>query len=630
MNPGDRYGRYQIIRLLGRGAMGEVFLARDTEGQREIALKIVYNGPNPEDQEILDAERLGAELQKRLSGVDRRVVVVHRYGEIARDLFIDMEYIEGEDLSAILARGPVTLGFAVHVAIELCEMLDNLRAFTTDIGGRQFAGVIHGDLKPRNIRINAQNHVKVLDFGIAKALADTRKYTMNVFASTAYCSPERLETQQIDSRSDLWSVGVLLYQMASGRLPFDEPNKERLERRIRSYDPPEALPGGCHEPLRRIIYKMLARDPARRYPTATAVIQDLARFRDGQPVLAEAFDNDATVRTGPLDDDATVRTAPRAAPPPLSAADDRTVRSAEQPQSVFAARRRGQNALGCFAAFATGCLVVVGLFLWQMHVWNSADALKNELRAERISNLDDAWSRYQNVAKGAHMPFILRGARNALKNRLVASADEIISEYRNHDSPSVYEPQWIYARNQLARALELDPDDNGVKGRLRLCEGHIERINASGLRGRDRQKKLNSAITKFEEAGHLLKHSPDPDLGLARIYVYELNDVEKGEEALKQAEKDGHPMGKRELSQLADGYRRRADRFFRESRGFAQMPDRERDYLDNARRDYLRAQDLYQQAGLFGDSARNQLTAIQGQQRVEQRLSALQGGVTAQ
>src|SRR4051812_44461149 len=204
MKTGDQFGRYTVIRLLGRGAMGDVYLARDNESGAQMALKIVYKGPEREDQDILDAERVGAELQKRLSAVDPRVARVNRYGEIDGDLFVEMEYIEGEDLSMILARGPVQVGFAVHVAIELCDMLENLRAFTTEIGGHQFAGVVHGDLKPRNIRLNSQNYVKVVDFGIAKALSQTRKYTMNVFASAAYSSPERIDTQRIDSRSDLW------------------------------------------------------------------------------------------------------------------------------------------------------------------------------------------------------------------------------------------------------------------------------------------------------------------------------------------------------------------------------------------------------------------------------------------
>ncbi len=210
--------------------MGEVFLAEETETKRELALKIVYQGPEPEDQDIIEAERLGAELQKRLSGVDRRVVQVNKLGDFAGDLFIDMQYIRGEDLSTVIARGPLDVRFSAHVARELCEMLQNLAAFTTTIGEKRFAGVIHGDLKPRNLRIDGQNYVKVLDFGIAKALTHTRKYTVNVFASAAYCSPERLETQNMDVRSDLWSVGVLLYQMIANRLPFDEPTKERLER----------------------------------------------------------------------------------------------------------------------------------------------------------------------------------------------------------------------------------------------------------------------------------------------------------------------------------------------------------------------------------------------------------------
>src|SRR5271166_6146255 len=265
MNPGDRYSHYKIVRPLGRGAMGEVYLAVDADSGAQVALKIVYKGPDAEDLEILEAERLGAELQKRVAGIDARVCAVNRYGEIDGDLFIEMEHIEGEDLSTIVSRGALPPLDAVHIAIELCEMLENLRAFTTTIDDKQFHGVIHGDLKPKNIRLNSHNQVKVLDFGIAKALSHTRKYTMNVFASTAYCSPERLETQSIDSHSDLWSIGVLLYQMVAGRLPFDEPSKEHLDRRIRSSAPPDILPPSCPEPLRRIIFKMLSRNLARRY-----------------------------------------------------------------------------------------------------------------------------------------------------------------------------------------------------------------------------------------------------------------------------------------------------------------------------------------------------------------------------
>lgn len=622
MSAGVRYGRYQIIRLIGRGAMGEVFLAHDTETQREIALKIVYKGPEPEDQEILDAERLGAELQKRLSGVDRRVVTVNKYGEISGDLFIEMEFIEGEDLSAVMGRGPVNPGFAAHVARELCEMLENLRAFTTSIGDRRFTGIIHGDLKPRNIRINKQNQVKVLDFGIAKALTHTRKYTMNVFASSAYCSPERLETQNMDSHSDLWSVGVLLYQMIAHKLPFEEPTKERLERRIRSAQPPDPLPASCPEPLRRIVFKMLARDPSRRYQTALEVNEDLARFQNGQQVKAEVFRP-----TQAFDSNATVRTLPGTQG---RAVDDRTVRSAPS-VPLLTRRKRSNRALGCLAAFGIVCLIVFTSVSMQLNFWNDADRLKTDLETEHVTNLDDAWTRYQALTKRTHLGVFLWGAKSALRKRLVAAAEETIAEYRNSDAPTINEPQWVQARNNLSRALDLDPGDNGIEGRLRLCEGHIDRIDANALRGAaGRQKRLNAAVNKFDEAAELLKHSPDPYLGLASLYIYDMGDIDRAEDALKKAAHHGHPVGKRETAQLADGYRRRADRTWRESRGFVRSPSQERDYLDRAREDYIHAEDLYREAGLFGDAARNQFQAIQGQRKVEQRLSALAEGSTSE
>jgi len=331
--------------------MGTVYLATDTESGAEIALKIVYHGSDRDDKDVLDAERLGAELQQRVAAIDSRVCGVHRYSEHNDDLYIEMEYVDGHDLSTILASGPLAPGMAVRVATELCEMLEHLKSFTATIDGKQFTGVIHGDLKPRNIRLTRQNQIKVLDFGIAKALSHTHRYTTNLFASSAYCSPERLETQHMDADSDLWSVGVLLYQMLANRLPFDDENRQRMERRIRtsSADP---LPDAVPEPLRRIVLKILASNPSQRYPSAAALREDLERYTRGEPVEAKLIENDATVRTG--------------APLPLIA-DDRTVRvSPVSMPPVVQMRPQNYLAKGCLAVFGLIFLSGVSFAVMQM------------------------------------------------------------------------------------------------------------------------------------------------------------------------------------------------------------------------------------------------------------------------
>lgn len=585
---GQVYGEYEIVRSLGRGAMGDVYLAVNRETGSEIALKIVYN--DPDDAQIIEAESIGAELQKRLSGVDPRVVAVYRYGERNSDLFIEMEYIDGEDLSALLARGPLDPHRAARIAADLCEMLENLRAFTTTIGDKQFTGVIHGDLKPRNIRIDPSEQVKVIDFGIAKALSHTRKHTINLFASAAYCSPERLDTQNMDTHSDLWSVGVLLYQMIAGRLPFDEPSLEKLERRIRSPQPPDPLPASCPAPLRDIVFRMLAHDPGRRYPTALEARQELVRFLNGEKVEAWPFDGDATIRTAP--------------PPP----------------------RKPSRITSRFAVFGVLAAVAVIFTLMQLSVWSGGQKLRQDLETEHVS-LDDAWTSYQKLEARSHMPLLLWSARRTLKSKLVAAAEAPIREYRDNDVPRVSEAHWKEARARLSRALELDPGNREIEGKKALCEGHLDRISA---RGAARQKKLNTAVEDFRRAAELLRRSPDPWLGLARMYVYDLNDMDRAQEAIENADRYGHPVGRREKAQLADGYLRRAQRWINDSRAFINLPDQEREYLQNARQDYLRAQDLYQQVGAFGDATRNRIQAILGQQRVEQRLTELQSGIPAQ
>jgi serine/threonine protein kinase len=628
MNPGEQWGRYQIIRLVGRGAMGEVYLARDSETQSQIALKIVYKGPDPEDQEIIDAERLGAELQQRLSGVDPHVVGVNRYGEENGELFIEMEYIEGEDLSSLVSRGPLAHGFATHIAIELCEMLEHLNAFTTSIEDRQFAGVIHGDLKPRNIRINRQNQVKVIDFGIAKALSHTRKYTMNVFASTAYCSPERLDTQNIDSHSDLWSVGVLLYQMLSGDLPFDETTKERLERRIRDPQPPPPLPPTCPEQLCRIVFKMLARDPLRRYQSATELKEDLLRFRRMEPVQA----GPAPAAAADPNDEATVRTTKPVPPPGPGEATFRTTPVKDAP-IIWPPKgpKSRRNSLGCLIAACIAGILLIGFVTSQLNFWSEADTLKNDLQTERISAAD-GWTRYQALIKRTHLSFFLWGVRSTLRKRLLAAADETIYDYRNNDEPAVYEAQWVDARSNLNMALQLDSGDNSIKGRLRLCEGHIDRINGEPQyhKGVARpykpanKKLLNSAVAKFNESAVLLNNWPDPYLGLARLYIFDLDDLDKGEAALNKAADYGRPKGKRETAMLGDGYLRRADRFWANSQTRRNSADEERNSLMKADQDYKKAQELYDQVRLFGDVERNRSLAIAGQERVAARIKALQ------
>jgi serine/threonine-protein kinase len=143
--------------------------------------------------------------------------------------------------------------------------------------------------------------VRVLDFGIAKALSLSRRLTRNEFGSVPYASPERLDTGDVDAQSDLWSLAVMLYEMLTGLQPYQADSTERLERMIRSRIPPPPAPDPCPEPLRRILMKALANDPAVRYASARDFANDLILFRTGGPVgapsAAPSADMDATRRT---------------------------------------------------------------------------------------------------------------------------------------------------------------------------------------------------------------------------------------------------------------------------------------------------------------------------------------------
>src|ERR1044071_3933083 len=141
--------------------------------------------------------------------------------------------------------------------------------------------MVHGDIKPKNIRIDSFGQVRVLDFGIAKALSLSRRLTRNDFGSVPYGSPERLEAGEVNVLSDLWSLAVMLYEMVSGVQPYHAESTERLERMIRSRIPPPPAPDPCPEPVRRILVKAMSPDPESRYQSAAEIAAELRRFLAG-------------------------------------------------------------------------------------------------------------------------------------------------------------------------------------------------------------------------------------------------------------------------------------------------------------------------------------------------------------
>jgi eukaryotic-like serine/threonine-protein kinase len=611
-----RLGKYEIVRKLGRGGMADVYLALGTEMDRQVALKLIETSSN-RDQDTIEAERRGAALQAKLAGIDSRVAAVHEYDELDGHFYIDMEYVEGEDLSEILRKGSLHLSRVVKIAIEICDMLAQAHAFHAVIEGKEFEGIVHGDIKPRNVRINASDQVKVLDFGIAKALSRTRKLTRNEFGSVAYSSPERLESGDVDVHSDLWSVGVLLYEMVTSVQPYRADSTGKLERLIRDRVPPAPLPADCPQALKKVILKTLAPAIDRRYQSAAQIKSDLEAFQGGIETKAELeLDSEATRRTQPSvpAGDADDRTRRTTQPPPST----QSPQSGAKPEYDPASARRKTIRRAVQAA-----LVLLSLWLvsGEIGVWRKAYLLRVSIDSEQATNLKEAWNQYQQLASRSYAPAGLIDLRKSLKQRFVAAAERVIADYRS-DTPRVAERQWEETLLYLSWALELDSTDRSVRAYKRYCEAHIDRINGEA---RKLTKRLNDALLKFREAAALKHGWPDPHLGLARVYIYDLNDLERGSAELQQAEKDGYRLGNREKAQMADGFRNRADRICGELRRLRTLPG-EKEHLQKAREDYEEALELYQSIFPYGESGPNiQLTQARIE-KVEERLAELDEG----
>jgi serine/threonine-protein kinase len=197
-----RIGRYELISRIGH-SMTDVYLAMDTVANRKAAVKLVPSDGGAATRLVLEAERRGAAIQKRLHDVDPRMVEVYEYGDLDGYFFVAMQFVEGRNLAEVLAsdRAIEPLRAAV-IALELCEQLTKFHSSE--------ASVVHGDVKPSNIHLGLDDTVRLLDFGIAKTLRAGCNATVHNFGSPGYCSPERLTHCEVDQQSDLWALGATL------------------------------------------------------------------------------------------------------------------------------------------------------------------------------------------------------------------------------------------------------------------------------------------------------------------------------------------------------------------------------------------------------------------------------------
>ena len=266
-----KIGKYEILHKLGRGGMADVYLAQDTAHGHQVALKLIEHANDADTIATPSKPNAAARsLQAHLAAIDPRVVRVYDAGDADGFFFVAMEYIDGQDLAELMRRGPLVTGFAAEVAIAVRARWTTHTVCRSSIDGKEFRGIVHGDIKPKNIRIDARGEVRVLDFGIAKALSLSRRLTRNEFGSVPYASPERLDSGEVDRSSDLWSLAVMLYEMLAGAAAVHGARNGTAGALIRARTPAAPLPESTPEPLRRILAQGLAPDPTLRYPSAAA------------------------------------------------------------------------------------------------------------------------------------------------------------------------------------------------------------------------------------------------------------------------------------------------------------------------------------------------------------------------
>jgi eukaryotic-like serine/threonine-protein kinase len=267
LRPDDKLDNYQIERLVARSGMASIYRAKDMRTGVPVALKI----PHPEaeaDPLLFDRFRREAEIGKKL---DHPSVMKVYETDDHRSIYMVLEWVDGRLLRQVLVeQKKLPIERAIRITLSILDALEYIHTH----------GVVHRDLKPENIMVDADDHIKLIDFGIAGA-AGTRRLTFakltQAMGTPDYISPEQVKSKRGDARSDIYAMGVMLYEMLTGDVPFHGPNAFAImnDRLLNNPVPPRELNPEISPQLQEIIYRALERNPANRYSSAKEFARDL-------------------------------------------------------------------------------------------------------------------------------------------------------------------------------------------------------------------------------------------------------------------------------------------------------------------------------------------------------------------
>ena len=487
-------GRYRIVRKLGSGGMADVYLAEDQELGRRVAIKIL-DGRHANDDQFI--ERFRREAKNAAALNHPNIVSIYDRGNAEDTYYIAMEYLDGRTLKElIVGHGQAPVRVAVEYARQILSAL-------------RFAhrhGIVHRDIKPHNVLVDGEGRVKVTDFGIARAGASQMTETGSIVGTAQYLSPEQAKGGEVDQRSDLYSLGVVLYELLTGKTPFegDTPVEIAMKHLSATPKPPSELRKDIPPELDMVVLRALAKDPNERYQSADEMEGDLDRVARGLPVAAATVDAATQVlrRTPatPVESTAATMIAPvagaaRGVPPPI----------VEEEEHVGHERPWWAWLLALLFVVAA---VVAGIFVWQ-EVSGSKPTIPVQLYTGQPVQQAE-----QQIHNANLTPSVQHGSSERFKKGIVFKQDpdpgtklhkgDTVTIFASTGPPKVTIPdvkgkQWTDAQQELSDA-GLQPVEHIVPGNTK---GQVTATDPPGGQSIPKGSKVRVNVASGPQQAHV-------------------------------------------------------------------------------------------------------------------------------